>query len=424
MLRIKLIFERLRTIIANNKTLLMNFSYLSIIKVVTMFLPLFTYPYLLNTIGQEKYGLLIYAQAIIGYFVIFINFGFSITTTREVSIHRDNIVALSKIVSSTYLIKIILFICSFLILCVLRLFVHDIAIYFDLFVYTLLWLALFEVLFPIYYFQGTEKMKYITLVTLTSRLLFFLFIFIFITKEDDYILFPILNFVGSIIGLAFSFYILHKDGIRFVKPTKEEIFYHVKSSYIMGLAVGSNSLKTNLNIILIKSVLSLKEVAVFDLISKIVFIGNTVIDLISQTVFPKIAKDKNKLFFKKVIKLVLVFAFGVILCNILLGKFAIGLLSADKMLDSYPLLILMSLIIPIYSLGTMLGRNCLNVYGQDKHVLYSMTISSLLYVLIFLFCKNILDLQFDIYLFTVIYLVSFLIDTVYRFVVCKRLNLI
>lgn len=389
-----------------------------------MFLPLFTYPYLLNTIGQEKYGLLIYAQAIIGYFVIFINFGFSITTTREISINRHDISALSKIVSSTYLIKIILFLFSFVTLCVLRVFVQDIAHHFDLFLYTLLWLALFEVLFPIYYFQGTEKMKYITLVTLTSRLLFFVFIFIFITNEDDYILFPILNFVGSIIGLVFSFYILYKDGIRFVKPSKQEVFYHIKSSYIMGLAVGSNSLKTNLNIILIKSVLSLREVAVFDLISKIVFIGNTVIDLISQTVFPKIAKDKNKLFFKKVIKLVLIFSFGMIVCNVLFGKFAIGLLSAGKMLDSYHLLILMSLIIPIYSLGTMLGRNCLNVHGQDKHVLYSMAISSLVYVVIFLFFKNILNWDFDIYLFTVIYLGSFLIDTIYRFVVCKRLSLI
>ena len=66
----------------------------------------------------------------------------------------------------------------------------------------------------------------------------------------------------------------------------------------MGLALGSNSLKSNLNLILIKNVLSFNEVAVFDLISKLLNIANTVIDLISQTVFPKLRKEKNKNSFK------------------------------------------------------------------------------------------------------------------------------
>src|SRR5690606_28688485 len=136
-----------------------------------------------------------------------------------------------------------------------------------------------------YYFQGTEQMKYITVVTLVVRLIFFVCIFIFIKQESDYILFPILNLLGAVIGIIISFYILRKDGIRFCRLSSKELLYHVKSSYIMGLALGSNTLKSNLNIVLIKSVLSYREVAIFDLASKLINIGVTVADLINQTVF-------------------------------------------------------------------------------------------------------------------------------------------
>ena len=141
------------SIIKNNERLVKNFSYLSIIKIVTLFLPLFTYPYLLKTLGQSNYGLLIYSQAVVGYFVIFVNFGFSITTTREISQNRDNLLRISEIISATYFAKVLFFVISLLILYLLSIYINDIHQHFSLFLYTLLWLGLFEVFFPIYYFQ-------------------------------------------------------------------------------------------------------------------------------------------------------------------------------------------------------------------------------------------------------------------------------
>jgi len=416
--------NKILSIIRNNEKLIKNFSYLSIIKMVTIFLPLFTYPYLLRTLGQSNYGLLIYSQAIIGYFVIFVNFGFSITTTREISKNRNDLLKISEIISATYLAKISFFILSLLILYGLSVFIPDIHQNLYLFICTLMWLGLFEVFFPIYYFQGVEKMKYITIVTLVSRLIFFVSIFIFIKTKNDYILFPIINLGGSLIAIICSFYILYKDGIRILVPSYKEIIYHIKSSYIMGLAVGSNSLKSNLNLILIKNVLSFNEVALFDLVSKLINVANTVIDLISQAVFPKLALEKNKRFFFKLLKFITIISFGMMGIYLIFGNLAIDILSNNQIKNAYPVLVIMSLMVPLYSIGTMLGRNCLNVYGYDKHVLYSMIISSLIYVLVFFMLKTIFRIDFDIYVFVIIYLLSFFIDTLYRFIICKTKNLI
>ena len=60
--------------LSRNKTVLANFSYLSILQVFTILFPLLTYPYLLRVIGLELYGVIVFAQAIINYVSLVINF--------------------------------------------------------------------------------------------------------------------------------------------------------------------------------------------------------------------------------------------------------------------------------------------------------------------------------------------------------------
>lgn len=49
--------------LGRNKTILANFSYLSLLQVFAILFPLLTYPYLLRVIGLELYGVIIFAQS-------------------------------------------------------------------------------------------------------------------------------------------------------------------------------------------------------------------------------------------------------------------------------------------------------------------------------------------------------------------------
>ena len=194
----------------DKKRLLSNFFSLSILQIFTYILPLLTLPYLVRVLGSEKFGLVVFAQAFIIFFNILVDYGFNLSATREISVNRENKEKLTEIFSSVMSIKFILIGISFTILSIIIFSFENFSNNIDLYYLTFLW-VIGQALFPIWYFQGLEKMKYITIVNITSKLIFTVAIFIFIQNEADYILVPILNGLGFIIGGILSLWIVHKD---------------------------------------------------------------------------------------------------------------------------------------------------------------------------------------------------------------------
>ena len=96
-----------------NKQLLSNFLSLTTLQAFTYILPLITLPYLVRVLGTEKFGLVMFAQAFIIFFNIFVDYGFNLSATREVSVNRDNKNKLTEIYSSVISIKLLLLVVSF-----------------------------------------------------------------------------------------------------------------------------------------------------------------------------------------------------------------------------------------------------------------------------------------------------------------------
>lgn len=312
-----------------------------------LLLPLITYPYLIRILGKDLFGLVSFSQAIIGYLVILVSFGFNLSATKEISINRNNLSRLSEIVSSVMIIKLGLFFASFLVLFILVHFIGETRHYEILF-YLTMWMCLYDLILPTWYFQGIEKMKYITILTLISRMVFLILIFLIVRKPEDYILVPLFYGIGIIPSGLISFFIIRKHKILLRLQPLIVIKRYLSDSFPIFVSNFSTTLYLNTNKVLVGIFMGMNEVAFYELADKISMVLKTPIQLIGQSIFPNIAHEKNRKTLKKSFIISILLAVTIMIAGLLFGTAIIRLAGGPGMMNSLRIFyILLITIIPV-----------------------------------------------------------------------------
>lgn len=334
---------------------------------ISLATPLITYPYLIFILGAEKYGLIIFAQAIIGYFTLIINFGFNITATKEISENRYNPSKLNSILSSIYTLKGILLIISlslFLIVCSILPQAKEHKLLFYLSAY----LCFNEWLFPIWFFQGIEKMKHLAITNVINRTAVIILIFIFIKSDEDYLIHPIINAISLGTGLAYIFYIMFvKHKLKIVIPKKAYLKRHLLEAIPIFLSNLSVKFYLASNRVVIGSFIGITEVTYYDIAEKLISIARIPQSLLSQTLFPKISLDKDKNFIRKIsnYSVGLNFFFYVVLLTS--ARQILLILSEEEVaLRAWPIVLILGITLPLTAMSNIFGIQLLIPFGFNK----------------------------------------------------------
>ena len=393
----------------DKKRLLSNFFSLSILQIFTYVLPLLTLPYLVRVLGAEKFGLVMFAQAFIIFFNILVDYGFNLSATREVSVNRESKEKLTEIFSSVMSIKFVLIGISFAILSLVILLFEKFSNNIDLYYLTFLW-VIGQALFPVWYFQGLEKMKYITIVNITSKLIFTIAIFIFIQDESDYILVPVLNGLGFIIGGLLSLRIVCKDFKQEFKIQSFEVLtFYFKDSSQFFLSRLSSVGYSNINTFLAGILLSPVFVTYYYLADKAVSVILALFTPIVQTVYPYLAKKFNFIFLVKLLSILMIVSLVVVSLGYLFSDL-ISIILFDEINIIFTNLFYVILpIIPISTLYVMLGAPLLLARGFKKEfnlsIIFGFVIHLLLLSILYYYFTVNSDLQSDILILFAISLV-------------------
>lgn len=159
------------------RTLTENFVSLSLLRVIGLLLPLITLPYVLRVLGKSNYGIIVLATSLINYFTALTDYSFRITATRDVAINKNNKRQLDLIYSNVITVRMLFCILSTIIILII-IFLYP-PFREEIVVFLLTLPILFGyVLFPEWFFQGIEKMRYITYLNLGIKI-FLLFVFCF-----------------------------------------------------------------------------------------------------------------------------------------------------------------------------------------------------------------------------------------------------
>jgi PST family polysaccharide transporter len=382
------------------KTILNNFFSLTLLKVLTYILPLITFPYLIRVLGVEKFGLIMFAQATMYYFEIVVDFGFNLSATREVALNAKKVNKLNEIISAVFSIKCFLLIISFLILFIVLSifdrFTDDYLIYYYSFLKVIA-----ITFFPVWFFQGIEKMKYVTYINIVSKSIYTVLIFVFIQTESDYLLVPLINGFGFFIGSLLALYYVFKHFKHvFVFNSFAIIKQHFIDSSMFFLSRVSVSLYTSSNTFVLGLVASNLTVGYYAIAEKLYMVIRQLYQPIVQVIYPYISKSKNLVFFKKLYPVVVLLNFIGVYILWVFAPELIYLVSKEYFLESIKVFRILLVVSCIVVPSILIGYPFLAALGFKNEANYSTIIGSLFHLVILgiLYFSNLINMYNIVYL--------------------------
>ena len=356
----------------DKKRLASNFFSLSVLQIFSYVLPLLTLPYLVRVLGVETFGLIAFATAFIIFFNILVDYGFNLSATREVSIHRENKDKITEIYSSVLAIKFILIFVSLIILSFIvftfeKFSSHSI-LYFITFIS-----VIGQALFPIWYFQGMERMKYITIINIFSKVVFTIAIFVFVQEQSDYYLVPLLTSVGFLVAGIWSLYLVKKEfDVSFSFQKVETIKHYLVDGWHVFLSQFQISLFSSSNIIILGLFINNTAVGYYSAAERIMRAVAGLNVPVTGTIFPRISNlmkiNRTKAIFelRKILKVGGVIYTFVAMLIIIFAKEIIELIYSQNSSDSILLLQIMAIVPLTIFLNNIFGTQIMLNMNKEK----------------------------------------------------------
>lgn len=348
----------------DGKTVFANFGYLSLLQVAGYVFPLISMPYLARVIGADGFGKIAFASAIVVWIQTISDWGFNLTATRDVAQNRDNKELVSRIFSNVLWARSVLTLLSGIILLLVVLLVPYLRENADIIFVTFL-LVPGYILFPEWFFQAIEKMKYTTFFNLFLKLVFTVAVFVFIHKREDYLMQPLLTTIGYLLcGIGALYLIFKKWGYSLYKPQWGEIFKTIRNSTDVFINNLMPNLYNSFSVMLLGFFGGSTANGIYDGGNRFPSIFYQFQSVLSRAFYPFLSRRPDKHSFYAKLNIVSALVGSVIL--VLISPLIIKIMLGDEFEKSVVVMQILSFSVVFLAMGYTYGTNFLIINHKEK----------------------------------------------------------
>ncbi|WOI22392.1 oligosaccharide flippase family protein [Nonlabens ulvanivorans] len=274
------------------KTVAKNYGALVILQGLNYLLPLLIIPFLERQLGLEKFGLVMLAQYLMVFCVVSTDFGFNLTATREIALIKEQKGDYSIIYFKVFWARMILLVLVFLIL-------MAVVFSFERFsqnwaVYLLSYgVVIGQAIFPVWFFQGIEKMRLITIINVIAKVIFTVLLFLFITKPGDFLNVPIFNSIGFITAGVISF-IMSLKHVSWRWPDFDGTKNFYKESFLVFSSNIASQVSVAANGLILGFFAGDAVVGVYSAFEKLILAAKNMYVPIYQAIYPYMSRKELK----------------------------------------------------------------------------------------------------------------------------------
>ena len=263
-----------------------NIAALSILQLLNYALPIAVIPYLVRVLGPAHYGLLVFAQAAVNYANSVTDYGFNFSATRLVARHRDDPSALSRIFWSTVTAKSLLMLLCFAVLAALIAAVPMFRAQAALLAACSL-LVLGNVLFPMWFFQGMEEMRAITIAQAIAKMSLIPLVFLFVKNQDHFVRAAALQSGTTVLAGIIGIPLLSKVArLSWYRPSKKDIIESFREGWDIFVSTVAITIYTSTNTLVLGFVSGEAQVGYFGAANRIINGSQGVLIPVSQALYP------------------------------------------------------------------------------------------------------------------------------------------
>lgn len=346
--------------------IIMNTAMLYLLYAAKTVFPFITLPYLARVLSVECYGMVSFVKAMVGYAQMIIDFGFILSSVKDIVETNGDKAKISGIVGDTVVSKLMISVVA--VGSILSLCFHIPLLYGNLLYVTLcLSVPVLSCFLLDFLFRGIEKMHLISLIFVFMKTISTLATILFIKSDRDVVLIPCFDLLSSVLAIALTGVIIKRLGYTLGFSGFKSCFEKLKISFGYFANSMASSVLGTLNTVLMGIFSSdIQQVAFWSVCMQIIGAAQNMYTPISNGIYPYMIKNKD---FGLIRKLLLIFMpiviLGTALCYIL-APMLLSIIAGEKYIGASAILRWLSPVLILSFPVAVLGWPSLGAINKIK----------------------------------------------------------